>query len=881
MRWWVVLQQRWRSFRGGAALDRDLDRELRDHLEDEVDELVARGVARDEARRRARLAFGPIVPVAEECREARGVTFAQNVTRDVRYGWRALARQPMLLAAASLSIALGVGANLAIYSIANDLLLSVPGARDAERLVRIRTGNGSHVSHAAWQAFESSHALDGVAGYQIERTVNLRDGAEATTIVPLLVTANFFDVVGVPVAMGRGFSADEAAAQRDPRLVVVGDAFWRQHMRAARDAVGSALILNGEAYTVMGVLPAGLRSVAGYGLAPDVYLPIRASLLPAMASPREPAVMLIGRLRDGQSLAQGRAAVGAVAAGASRELGDGELETITVFARVGGIAQVRDFEVVGAFFAVLLVVAGLVLVIACANVSGLLLARSATRGREIALRLALGASRRRLLQQLLTEGVIVAAVGTAIGIGLTGLLALAVSRISLPLPLPVRINPAFDPRLFVAALGLAGLSTILAALLPALQATRPALTPAIRQAPGSDGRRRVSLRRMLVVGQVAISMLLLIVTFTFLSNLARAASLDPGFEVDRVLVAQITFVEGRQGTAADPAVVTMVERVRSVPGVQAAAAAEGVPLTLYSGSWNGTELRVGAGADPVHAEFARNRVGPGYFDTMRIPLRGRDFTAADRAGADPVAIVNDAFVARYFGGAEAIGQAITEPRPDGAREYRVIGVAGTSKYRTLGEDDSPAVYGPLAQAPQVDRFVHVLARTAGPPAALIPSVRAAMLGADGSIAVDAQPMSAALAFAFLPSRIGAALLGALGLLGTMLAMVGLYGVVSFAVSRRVTEIGVRMALGATRRDVLALVLREAAWLSVGGVAVGLGLAYLATPPLGAFLVAGLSPSDPASFAGTALLLIAVCFAAAWTPAWRATRIDPTKALRAD
>ncbi|HSC25653.1 MAG TPA: ADOP family duplicated permease [Vicinamibacterales bacterium] len=881
MRWLASLKHRWRALVHGTRLDEDLEREIRAHIDDEVDDLVARGVAPVEARRLALLRFGSRGQVTEECRESRGVSLVTSLSRDVAYGWRALVRQPVLLAAASVSIALGVGANLSIYAVANDLLLSVPTARAADRLVHIRTGNGSHVSYQAWELIDASRALDGVAGYQFEHTVNLRVGAESTPIFALLVTPNFFDVVGVPVALGRGFASGDLAGGRDDRPAVVSDAFWRRRMNADPDALGTGLVVNGQPYAVVGILPAGVRSVLGYGFTPDLYLPISRALLPAIDRPREAAVMLIGRLADRQSAAAGRAAMSTVVAAVGDALGDRELRVLTDFAPVGGLAQVHDFEVVGAFFVVVLAVAGLVLVIACANVSGLLLARGTARRREMALRLALGASRGRLLRQLLTEGLLVATLGTLLGLALTGLLALAASRISLPVPLPIVINPAFDLRLLAAALLLTGVSAVLAALLPALEATKPGLAAALREAPASDRRRKLTLRRLLVAGQVAMSMFLLVVTFTFLRNLERATTLDPGFAVDRVLVAQVTFVEGQQGSPEDPAVLRMLERVRRLPGVVTASASEGVPLTLYSGSWTGTGLRVGDASGLVHAEFARNRVGPGYFETLGIGLRGRDFSPADRLGAEPVAIVNETFVREYFGGQDPIGALIVEPRRDGTRTYRVIGVAATSRYRTLGEAESPAIYDPLLQNSRSPRLAHILVRTAGAPAPLLPLVRGAALAADGSAAVDVRPMADALAFAFLPSRIGAALLGVLGVLGTTLAMVGLYGVVSYAVSRRVPEIGVRIALGASRRDVLGLVLRDAARLAAWGVAVGLGLSYLAAPVLGAFLVAGLSASDPASFMWTAFLLLVVCLAAAWAPAWRAARIDPAKALRAE
>jgi len=374
-----------------------------------------------------------------------------------------------------------------------------------------------------------------------------------------------------------------------------------------------------------------------------------------------------------------------------------------------------------------------------------------------------------------------------------------------------------------------------------------------------------------------VSVLLLVVALLFVHNLRRSTTLDPGFDVDRLLVAQMTFVEGRQGPADARAIVPIVERVRAVPGVESAAVADGVPLTLMSGSWNGTDLRLGDDVETTHVEFARNRVGPDYFSTMGIAVRGRGFTEADRAGAPRVTVINEAFADQYFPGANPVGLTLEDPRDGGRRT--IVGVAATSKYRMLGEDDSPAMYDPLLQSPESARLVHVLVRAPGATSGTIAAVRTAMLEADDSAAVTVEPMTSALSFAFLPSRIGATLLGTLGALGTVLAMVGLYGILSFTVGRRTREIGLRMSLGASRAAVIRLVLGEATLLVGTGVAVGLGLAFFVTQPLAAFLVAGLSPADPATFAATLLLLVMTSLLAAWSPAQRALRVDPTEALR--
>jgi predicted permease len=797
----------------------------------------------------------------------------------LKYAARSLAARPLLLTAAVTSIAIGVSANLTIFALGSQLLLAVPSASRPSQLLHIRTGNGSHVSFPAWRGFDASGALAGVAGYNLLADVNWRGPVETVGITALAVTSNYFDVVGVPVARGRGFTGDEARLERDPRLVVVSHGFWQGRLGGAADAVGSRLVLNGQPYDVIGILPADVRSLPGYGLTPDLYVAANRSLMPRVDNPRATTVMLIGRRKDGQSVAEARSALMVVAGRLGHEFRDDELKWITDVSPLGGLLQAKDFRAVAAFFGVLMLVAGLVLAIACANVAGLLLARGTARRRELAMRVALGASRRRLVQQLLVEGFVLAAGGAALGFALTTIAGRVLSTISLPLPVPIAVGLTYDGRLLALALGLVAASTLLCSLLPALKATRVSLIPALKQEEAHFVQRRFTMRNVLLVGQVAVSLVLLITSAMFLRNLARATSLDPGFDVEPVLVAQITFVQGRQGTPAEPAAGRLVERLRGLPGVSAAAFTDGVPLTLFFGDGVGNELSIDGRSERVFAEYTRNRVGPGYFEVLGIDLvAGRAFAPGDRVGAPGVVIVNEEFVRRYFDGRMPLGRRIAE----GDREaMEVIGVVADSRYRSIGEAPSPALYLSYAQQPELSRRTHLLVRGAGDAASLTSLVGDTIRRDDDSAAATVEPMSSALDFAFLPSRIGAALLGALGAVGTLLTMIGLFGVVSFMVSRRTSELGVRMALGATRAQVLWLVLRDGGLLVALGLALGLGTALIVTQPLAAFLVAGLSPTDPITVGSTVLLLVATSVAAMWNPAVRATRIEPTQALRAE
>jgi len=644
--------------------------------------------------------------------------------------------------------------------------------------------------------------------------------------------------------------------------------------------VGRAIVINGEPYVITGVLPAGFRSISGFGLVPEIYLPLSPRVFPPLARPRSAAAQLVGRLRPDQTLAEGRAALSVVIARIAGTDDRPEFRSLTEFAAVGGVSQVREFRELGLFFLMLMVVSGLVLAIACANVAGLLLARSLTRRREIALRIALGASRGRLIQQLLIESVVLTTAGAAIGALLTGFVFSALSAISLPLPLPLELHFTLDWRTVTLAVGLVFVSTCLTGLVPALQATRPALVPAIKLDERHLVIRRLTLRGLLVAGQVAVSVLLVVAALLFVRSLGRATSVDPGFDVDRLLVAQLSFVEGRQGSADRQAVEDLIDRVRAIPGVTAAAFSQGVPLTIFAGSRTGTEVFLEGRPAPTRVDFDSNQVGPDYFKTMGIRvIRGRDFASADRAGSAPVILINEEFARRYFPGVDPIGLHIKYSNEGSGDE--IIGVVSNGKYRFLSEAQDAAIYEPLLGDRTPNRLVHVLVRTNGSPESIAPAVRKVVLDADGSAAVTLTPMRAALSFAILPSRMGSTLLGLLGGLGMLLAMVGLFGVVSFAVSRRTSEIAIRMALGASRAAVLRLVLRDAGRLVVGGVVIGLLFAWLLTKPLSAFLVAGVDPGDPVTFVVAGGTLLLASLAAMWSPAAKAIRVAPARVLKAD
>ncbi len=875
-----IVRLRVRSLFWRARVDAELDRELRAHLEQQVEENLAFGMTPGEARRAALSTFGGVERVREEARDARGVTFIENLVRDLRYTLRTLLREPMLLVAATISIALGAAANLAVFSLAQEFIFAAPDVRRPEELVQMQVSHGSHASYQRWLDLDASGALASVAGYSIDREINWLDGDAATSIVPMMVTANFFDVTGVPVARGRGFSAEEARAERDPRAIVVSHTFWQRELGGDTVVLGRALVLNGESYTVLGVLAPRVRSVVGFGIAPGVYVPLSRTLVPDLHSPDAAVVQLLGRLKPGQSLTEGRAAVDVVDRRLGRLQGDTLYAGVLEFAPVGTMRSARFIRVVGPFFGLLALVSLFVLLIACANVAGLLIARGTRRRQEIAIRLAIGGTRSRLVQQFLVEGFWLALIGTVGGVTFSFWFMQLINGLSLPVPVPIELHLAPDGPVFFCALGLVLLSMVFCALLPAVNGTRLTLVPALKREEPFHATRRFTARGVLLTGQVTLSTLLLVTAFLFVRNLARTQVTNPGFEVDRALVAQVGFVQGRGEANRVLFLQAAVERLEALPGVVHAAFANAVPLTPHGGSTSGLSARIDDRANAEHVEFARLLVGPGYFSTLGIRLlRGREFQVNDAPGAPSVAIVNEEFTRRHFSGASAIGSRLRFEQE--GLELEIVGVVANGKHRTLGEDQRAALYLPLLQHPEQLGIAFVLARTRGDPALLVNAVRQSIGDLDRSVSVEAQPMQSALTFALLPSRIGAAVLGSLGLLALVLAAFGLYAIVSYNVSRRTGEIAIRAALGASRARILRLIIADASVLVGVGVLVGLGIAALVTAPLATFLVAGLSATDPVSFAATALVFLLVSILASWLPARNATRVSPATAMRLD
>ena len=787
----------------------------------------------------------------------------ENLWRDLVFAVRTLRKSPGFVLAALVSLGLGIGINTAIFSLAVEFLLSQPSVRDANSVVYLRQDGNSHMQPATVDLLRRSGVFEDVAGENEETFINFNNGSETRQIFALQATKNYFTVLGVPVAQGRGWN------ESDPdEVAVLSHRFWRTRLGGDPAIVGKVIRLDGRSYTVLGILPADYRSLIGYGYAPDVFVPkyIAGTVLAAYA-----------RLKPGMMLGQVNAAMPALGERLNRELpGEEELNRRLHASPIAGVARMqKDGQALSVilFFVTLLLIVGLVLIIACVNVANLLLARAAARTQEIATRLALGASRGRLLQQLLAESLVLSIAGAGVGFILALAAAKAAASIPLPFPVPIRLRIDPDWRVASYAAVLAIVSAVSSGAAPAWQSVRQSLSA------GMHRERKQRLRRALVIVQIAVSFVVLTTAALFLQNLARSTSISPGFDVQHTIRADVYLPPAKYKDSSTILAFTgrTLERLRAIPGVTSAAAARIIPFT--DNSHYSSDVTFSATGEKRFVQFNWNAVTPDYFRAMDIPLlRGRTFGPQDN-GTRLVVIVNDVFVRQYLRGREPQGATFLWG-PDRAA-YTIVGVVRATKNMTIGESPRAQLYEPLAQIRNDRTRIQFVIRSALPPAGQVAAVRQTLRQADLSAGLEVETMFAGIGFAFLPSQVGAALMGSVGALALLLALIGLYGVLTYSITRRKREIGIRVAVGATSKHISALVFADFAHLLARGIGLGLAVALMVTRPLAIFLVPGLRPSDPASFAGVIVMLGAAGFLAAFGAVRRALRIDPIESLRCE
>jgi len=807
--------------------------------------------------------------------------------RDLRHALRQLARTPGFTAVAVLTLSIGIGANTAIFGVVNELLLRPPAhVVEPERIVSIWTSDFSGPpygtsSYPDYEAFrEQRDIMADVAAYGLVPG-NLVERDETVRLAIEEVTSNYFDLLGVRAAQGRLLRAGEA--DEGAAVVVLGHALWQTRFGADPGIVGRAVRINSGTFTVVGVAPEGFKGSQRIFGGVDAWVPLETLAGgPAgrLAERGSRGLLLLGRLQPGVSLDQARARYAVVAnqllasyPGEWRDV-TSRGRTITILPESESRVPPGDRGAVVGFFGLLLAGFALVLLICCVNVANLLLARAAGRVRDVAIRVSLGASRARLVRQLMTESVALAALGCAGAVLVTYAAARLLSRWRPPGDL--KLDVAIDWRVLVFALAAAVVAAAMFGLAPALNLTRLGASSALKEgALAVAGTRRFGLRGALIAAQVSVSLVLLVCAGLFLRSLQQAATVDPGFDARNVVIASFDLrTQGYTDERGRAFYAELTERVAGLPDVRAVTLARGVPL---SGD-GGRRRAVVAGYEPQQGEdmeFNFNVVGPEYFEVMRVPLvSGRGFTAADREGAPQVAVVNETFAARYWPGQDAIGKRLTAF--SGANDIEIVGVARDGKYQMLTEAPLPYIYRPFLQDYE-EMTLHV--RVARYADSFLPLLRSEIRAIDGQLPIlRLASMQSETAFATLPQRIAATLLGGCAALALLLAAVGLYGVVAYAVSRRTREIGIRMALGASRRVVVRMVLAGSMKVVAIGLVIGLALSIAAGRAVESFL-GDVSSADPIALVAGPLVMIACALVASWLPARRAARIDPMLALR--
>jgi putative ABC transport system permease protein len=883
----------------GQRDDGRLQEELAEHLALLTEEYARAGLPLDEARRRARLRLGAVDATTESYRDEQRLRPLEDTWQDIRYALRALRGTPGFTTVALVVLTLGIGATTAIFSVVDavvlrplpfdeqDRLVAVgerrqPGPRDTNHdpraLLSIATPN--YVDWIAEQrVFES---MAGIVGAPFSSFTLNQPGEEPEDVPGLRVTAGFFDVLRIRPALGRAFTADNEIDGRH-RVVVLSNALWQRRFGGNPNIVGRTIALDDGGYEVLGIMPPGVSwdvAHSGGSLRPSELL------LPYVIPPRERLrdpdggrVMIIkgiARLEPGVSLEQAQAQMDQIAAALEKMYPAWNRDNRA------GVRPLRE-HLVGtttkSWMLTLLGAVGITLLIACANVASLLLARASAREREVAVRAALGAGRLRLIRQLVVESLVLSSVGAAIALP-AAWWAIQALRTAMPEGVPRVAAIALDLRVFVTAAGLALLTALLVGIVPAL-GVRPDLTSALRDGAraASAGRAALRLRSGLIVAEVALAVVLLVGAALFIGSFVALMRIDPGFSTDRVLTAQVAprTPPGTRPSDALTALADIVEAVNRAPGVIHAALING-GLPLGRGNWS-TDIAI-PGREPGSADGVINAriVTRDYHRAMGIPLRrGRFFAATDRMGGEPVVIINDSAARTYFPGEDPIGRAVQISRDP----LKIVGVVGDVHQAGLEADPRAEAYIPLSQVANMRGGGDLVIRTAGDPYDVLPAVRSiAMQVLPGTPLRTVTTMDELFARRTALRRLNMLLLGLFGFLSLVMAGVGLYGLLAYLVTQRTREIGVRMALGATRSTVIGMVLVQTSKLVAIGLATGGVGAWYLSASVKAFLF-GLEPTDLRAFVWAFAAILAAALAASIVPARRAAAVDPVVALRAE
>ncbi len=890
----------------GGQLEKRLAEEVETHLALLTEEYMRQGLPAADARAAARRSFGRVVQIKEEHRDRRGLPWIDNVSRDVRYALRSLRRTPMFSVVAIVTLALGIGANTAIFQLLDAVRLRALPVKAPEQLAEIRIadldgarGNFESplptLTNPIWEQLRTSGRtpFSGMFAWA-EETLNLAAAGEARFVRTLWLSGEGFDVLGITPVQGRLFGAadDRRGCGAGPGIVL-SHSFWQREYAGSPSAIGRSLTVGAKSFEIVGVTPQkffGLEVGRNF----DIALPLCSEEYVREASSRLDSgitwwLTVLGRLEPGWSLERASASLSSASPAVFQLTLPPKYPPVSVPKYLGfqlqavsaasGMSQLRQSYSLALW--ILLTIAALVLFIACANIANLMFARVTAREREVAVRLAIGASRRRVIQQFLTESLVVAVMGAAAGVLLARVLSGFIVSAMGTEGDPLFVNLPTDIRMLGFTAALAMLTCVIFGAAPALQATRTRPADMLRSGGRglTTGRARFSLRRMLVVSQIAISLVLLVSALLFSATLRNLLTVDTGIQSERLLVTRVGF---RRLQVPAERVLSyrrdLVDRLRAVPGVESATEVGAVPLT---GSGRGNNVWVdGSRREPQGSTISS--VARGYFATIGTSiLAGRDFTDQDTASTPKVAIVNEVFARLLFDGANPIGRRIwieaTPSEPE--TSYEVVGLSRDTKFWDLREAYPPVLFICRTQDAKPGPTATIILRTSVPPASLTDSVRRALTEINPQLAFSMQTVRENIRESLLRERIMAMLSGFFGLLATLLAVVGLYGLISYSVTCRQKEIGIRSALGATRGNVVRMVLRETMGLLVVGLVIGGVLSLLVARTATAILY-GLEPRDPVTLALAVTILASAALAASYLPARRAAAVDPTIALRA-
>ncbi len=893
-----------------SRMESDMDEELRFHIEQYAEDLVRDGLSPQEARQKARAEFGVIEARKDECREALGLRLLDEARADFRYAARMLRQSPAFTVVAILSLALGIGANTAIFSLMEAALWKAIPVKNPEQLRLLSWVSGpKEVMNGTWGDWyqTATQTASNVFSYAVFREMqrhtqgfqNLFAFKQAGLITAVidshadlveseLVSGNFYAGIGVSTIAGRPITPSDDV-RGGGNVAVISDSFWSRRFGRDASAIGKQISLNQVPFTIIGVNPPDFTGMLP-GDNPEIYLPlsVQPAIIPMrytnnkygslLDDPENWWLLIMARLRPGISESQLQAALDVVLTQDVRaslpNKKDRDMPRLRLETGSRGLDYLRgEF---GRPLIVLMSLVGLVLLIACANLANLLLARATTRQREISVRLALGAGRWRIMHQMLTEGLALAILGGAAGVmfgywirnGIPSLLA--ASWKTSP------FQAEFDFRVLLISLLVTLLTGILFSLAPAWQSTRVEVNAALK-----DGTRStMSLPKLLagkslVVFQISLSLLLLIGAGLFTRTLSNLKSADLGFRPERILLFTLDPPRTRYaGEKRKALFLQLEEQIQAIPGIQSATLSSSV--LVGNGSSTTGARPVGRAPRPGLADRTWiNDVGDGFFETMGIPiLYGRSLGSRDRANSPRAIVVNKQFVRTFFPGANPVGQQVISDNGT----YRIVGVCGDARFDQIRGSAPPTLYRPFLQAQEVGQMTFEL-KAAASEASIVKSVRDVVRSIDKDLPVfDVRTQIEQIDATVSHERLFAALTSGFGLLAVILASIGIYGIMAYAVARRTSEIGIRMALGAQRRQVLLMILRDTAIMAAVGIGVGIAAASVLTRYISSMLY-GLEPSDPLTLCGAAMLLLAIALTAGWWPARKASRLDPMVALR--